>query len=98
VETAANGARALDKLGTRGYDLILSDIKMPELDGPGLYRELARRYPGLRQRVIFFTGDMLNPATEAFLEETGAPSLTKPFDMDEVRRAVQRALRAHEQR
>lgn len=97
VETAANGARALDKLRARGYDLILSDIKMPELDGPGLYRELARRYPGLRKRVIFFTGDMLNPTTAAFLEETGLPSLTKPFDMDEVRQAVQRALRAHEQ-
>ena len=38
VHTAPNGVAALETLGSRSYDLILSDIRMPELDGPGLYR------------------------------------------------------------
>ncbi len=94
VETAATGAVALSKLRERAYDLILSDIKMPELDGRSLYRELARDYPELSRRVIFITGDTLNPATMTFLEQTGAPSLDKPFLLHEVRRVVQQALRA----
>ena len=40
VDTAANGQLALVQLQERLYDLILSDLRMPELDGPGLYRAL----------------------------------------------------------
>ena len=48
----------------RSYDLILSDIKMPELDGPGFYRELERGYPHLLRRLGFLTGDTLSPGEE----------------------------------
>lgn len=94
VEIAANGALALEKLQERAYDLILSDIKMPELDGPGLYREVERYDPSLLRRVVFITGDALSPETLEFFERTGAPSLHKPFDVLEVRRVVQRLLQA----
>jgi two-component system NtrC family sensor kinase len=94
VETAANGALALDKLRGRSYDLIVTDIKMPELDGLGLWREMERRDPGLLRRIIFVTGDTLGPETKEFLKETGVPCLAKPFVEDEVLAAVQRALRA----
>ncbi|MBI2555722.1 MAG: response regulator, partial [Candidatus Rokubacteria bacterium] len=93
VETAANGALALDKLRERGYDLIVSDLRMPELDGPGLYRELERRDPRLLRRLIFVTGDVLNPETREFLERTSAPTVNKPFAMEEVRRVVQQVRR-----
>ncbi len=94
VERAANGALALEKLGTRDYDLILTDMRMPELDGPGLYREVERRHPDLCRRFVFVTGDLLSQESRAFLEQAGVPNLTKPFALEEVRRAVQRALRA----
>jgi len=93
VVEAANGLVALDKLRERTYDLILSDIKMPELDGPGFYREVARRHPHLCQRFIFITGDLLSRETREFLEQVPAPNLTKPFALEEVRRVVQRAFR-----
>ena len=41
VDTASNGRLALARLQERTYDVILSDLRMPELDGPGLYRALA---------------------------------------------------------
>lgn len=88
VETAANGVIALEKLRARDYDLVLSDIRMPELNGPGLWQELARRQPGLLKRVVFFTGDTLSPEVQEFLARTGALSLRKPFALKDVRRIV----------
>jgi CheY-like chemotaxis protein len=61
VETAYNGLAALDKLRDGTYDLIISDLRMPHLDGPGLYREVARRHPQMIRRMIFVTGDTLEP-------------------------------------
>ncbi|MBI2202804.1 MAG: response regulator [Candidatus Rokubacteria bacterium] len=94
VETAENGAVALDKLRRRPYDLVLCDLRMPELDGPGLYRALQQRDPQLSRRVIFLTGDVLSSHITEFLEGTAAFSLSKPFDFDEVRQVVQAALQA----
>jgi CheY-like chemotaxis protein len=91
VDTVAHGRLALAKVDEHAYDLILSDIRMPELDGPSLYRLLERQHPHLCQRLIFLTGDTLEPTTWAFLEENGMPCLTKPFTLAEVRRAIQRA-------
>ncbi len=93
VETAADGTVALDKLGDRRYDLIISDVKMPVLDGPGLYREIERRHSRLVRRFIFVTGDTLGPETRKLIEQTGTLCVSKPFVLDEVRRVVQRALR-----
>ena len=52
VDTAPNGRMALARLQERAYDLILSDLRMPELDGSGLYQALAQ-YPELQQRFVF---------------------------------------------
>ena len=93
VDVVANGCLALAKLDERVYDLILSDIRMPELDGPGLYRILQHQRPHLCQRLIFLTGDTLEPTTLAFLKASGVPCLTKPFTLNEVRHAIQHAVR-----
>src|SRR5439155_927587 len=61
VEIAANGAMGLEMLERRGYDLILTDTKMPVLDGVEFYRALERRFPQLCRRLIFVTGDLLDP-------------------------------------
>lgn len=92
VETAANGRIALQKLQERPYDLILSDIKMPELDGPGLYEKIEHDYPHLLHRVIFLTGDTLSPDTKTFLERARVQRLNKPFTAADIRRVVQQAL------
>lgn len=92
AETATNGAIALHKLSMRSYDLILSDIKMPELDGPGFYRELERGYPHLLRRLGFLTGDTLSPRTRQFMERAGVPGLSKPFTPEDVRRVLRRLV------
>jgi two-component system, sensor histidine kinase and response regulator len=92
VEIAGNGAEALRRLEQRGYDLVVSDTKMPVMDGAELFHEIERRFPLLSKRVIFLTGDVLDAEKRRFLESSGAPFLTKPFDLGEVRRVVRRAL------
>jgi PAS domain S-box-containing protein len=91
VGTAGNGRLALAKLRERAYDLILCDLRMPELDGPGLYRELEEHLPHLLSRMIFLTGDTLSPEAREFLEKAGVARLNKPFRAAEVRRIVQQA-------
>ena len=93
VEVAANGRAALDAVSKRGFDVIVSDFKMPGLDGAGLYEGLARQDPRLRERLVFISGDTLTPDTRRFLESTGAPIVDKPFDAAHVRRVVQAVLR-----
>jgi len=90
VDKAGNGAIALQKLRERPYDVILSDLRMPELDGPGLHDEAGRLDGGLAQRFIFITGDTLNLETKSFLDRVGAPTVTKPFDLNQVRQAIHR--------
>ncbi len=95
VETASDGRAALAKLGQAEYDLILCDVRMPGLDGPDLYKALARSHPELLSQFVFLTGDTLNPESREFVQQTGAPCLSKPFDFDEVYRVVGRALGRH---
>jgi PAS domain S-box-containing protein len=97
VETAAHGGEALAKVCTHPYDLIISDIRMPEVDGPNFYRALARRDPQLLPRLMFMTGDTLNASTREFLEQTRVPCVRKPFTLVEIRAIVQQTLQALEE-
>jgi len=92
VDTAANGVQALEKLRERSYDLLLCDLHMPALDGPGLYRALAQAHPHLLSRFILLTGDTLSPEVQEFLAASGAPYLAKPFRAMELRRVVRHTL------
>ena len=94
AEIVASGTVALEKLRDRRYDLILSDVRMPELDGPRFYAQLERRHPTFLRRVAFLTGDTLSPETRAFLERTGVPTMAKPFTLEQVRQVLQQV--AHE--
>lgn len=92
VATAPNGRAALDRLRAGGFDAILSDLRMPELDGPGLYREVERLDPALAHRMVFVTGNLLTEDTADFFAATGAPCLRKPFARGDVQRALQQVL------
>ena len=93
VETAANGRVALEQVHARQYDLILCDLHLPELDGPALYQRLQTDVSDLHQRVIFLTGDTLNPATIEFLEHHHLVWLAKPCRAAQVREVVRHHAR-----
>jgi signal transduction histidine kinase/CheY-like chemotaxis protein len=88
VETARNGKQALDKIMKTGYDLVISDLKMPGLDGSGLYDTVCREKPEMAHRFVFSTGDAASPAARDFFKKTGCPCLMKPFDLQAVRESL----------
>jgi signal transduction histidine kinase/ActR/RegA family two-component response regulator len=92
TEIATNGAIALERLGQRPYDLVVSDTKMPVLSGEELYEKLQQHFPAMRERIIFLTGDLLSREKREFLERTGVPFLAKPCDLGQVRQLVHRTL------
>jgi two-component system NtrC family sensor kinase len=94
VDTAPDGLAALERIGGRAYDLILSDLRMPGLDGLGLYRDLERNRPELARRFLFITGTSEHTDYQGLIGELSVPVLTKPFDMMELQRIAREMLAA----
>lgn len=94
VDTAPNGLAALERMTLRRYDLILSDLRMPELDGLGLYREIEQRHPELLRRFVFITGTSEHADYQTFIYDAKVPVLTKPFDMLHLQRVAREILSA----
>ncbi len=92
VRVHTDSRRALAEVFREPFQLIICDIRMPELDGPGFHRLLLERQPGLARRVLFTTGDTLARETLSFLEQTHLPYLAKPFHVDELRSMVSNLL------
>ena len=94
VTTAGSGAEALRYLQAGTFDLIISDLRMPDIDGAALWRAVHARHPALARRVLFVTGDTLSPAAERFVAETGCPSLDKPFSRVDLMQRVKALLQS----
>ena len=88
VDRASCGETALAAFEKNDYDIIISDIKMPGLDGKGFYREALRLKPEAAGRIIFISGDSVNKETQEFLKSTGNISLRKPFSIDQLKSAI----------
>jgi PAS domain S-box-containing protein len=93
VVVASSGADALTRIGGADpFDGVLCDVMMPGMNGMELYRELRRRAPELASRVLFVTGGALVEEVRAFIEETGAPVVEKPFAPVQIVEAVGRLV------
>jgi CheY-like chemotaxis protein len=92
VATAANGRYALAQLQVQLYDVILSDLHMPDIDGQAFYALLQQQYPALCPRVIFVTGAASEAPNQAFLAQCGQPWLRKPFAFAVLRRVLAQML------
>jgi PAS domain S-box-containing protein len=88
VTTASSGREAQALLTAREFDLILSDLRMPDIDGPALYGWLQRERPRLADRVGFITGDTLGAEAVRFLTRAGRPFVEKPFTQVSVQRLL----------
>ena len=75
-----DGVDALRALKERTFDVIVSDVRMPGMNGRQFLERLRQEHPAMVQRLIFSTGDTFAPDTAALLQEAGVPSLVKPFD------------------
>ncbi|MEO8756054.1 MAG: ATP-binding protein, partial [Casimicrobiaceae bacterium] len=92
VRTAISGREALARMTAEHHDVILSDIRMPDMDGCALYAEIERRWPGRTRHVVFITGDTLTATLAEFVASSRRPVIEKPFLPSEVRRVVAELL------
>lgn len=93
VDVAGSGAEALRCMFDRQYDLIITDIKMPEMSGQEFYRRVREIDREQAERMVFITGDTVNVATRQFLQRISNPCLVKPFKVEEIREVVEHQLR-----
>ncbi len=94
VDTATTKAEVITFLGRHEYDLVLSDLKMPGLNGPTLYQVLKESCRGATPPVIFLLHKGYTPEYANFLMRLAAPVLMKPVRAADLRQAVERLVPA----
>ena len=80
-----SGEAAQAALRQRDFDVVLCDLRLPGLDGAGLYDWIAEHRPHLCARTAFITADTLGASSKRFLARAGRPVLEKPFVPAELR-------------
>lgn len=88
VDVAKSGRQAQALIAAAPYDFILTDVRMPDVDGPALLRWIERSHPHLARRLAFVTGDTLSAGSENFLLADDHPTLEKPFDLAGLRKLL----------
>jgi signal transduction histidine kinase/CheY-like chemotaxis protein len=88
VEVAAGGRAALGRLKTTRYDLVIADLRMPELDGPDFYHAAVAQRHELADRFLFLTGARPDPEASRFLASTHVRMLARPFTPEGLLHAV----------
>jgi two-component system NtrC family sensor kinase len=92
VALASSGVEAADLVEREDFDVIITDMKMPGMDGASFYRQVRQRDPAQARRIIFITGDTVSPDTRAFLQRVSNPVLSKPFKIGPLRDAIESVL------
>lgn len=91
VVGVGGGQAALERLAQQAYDLVVCDLRMPDVDGPAVYWAIEQQSPP-RPAVMFITGYADAGPYEEFLRTAPAPVLGKPFDINVLRGTVRRIL------
>jgi CheY-like chemotaxis protein len=87
--TACNSpAAALELLGKRDFDVILTDFRMPQMNGDEFVRRAVAAKPSLGSRVVFLTGDTFSEESQRYLGGAATRYLSKPFDIASVQQMI----------
>lgn len=99
VEEASNGESALHLLAgdetqhdAPRFSVVVSDLRMPGLNGMEMYDQLKVRHPEVLRRLIFSTGDLVSEEAATFVRNTDCVVLQKPFELSTLRAVVDRVV------
>jgi signal transduction histidine kinase/DNA-binding response OmpR family regulator len=94
ADIAANGLEALEALERQSYDLLLSDVQMPEMDGIEATRRIIERWPaGERPRIVAMTAEAMSGDRERCLAAGMNDYIAKPIRVEELVRAIKQTPR-----
>ncbi len=89
IVAVGDGQEALEALAAgASFDAVISDMRMPRLNGMELHERVKERWPDLAGKFVFITGDVMDADVRAYLEGCGVPYLPKPFGLDELAAAL----------
>jgi two-component system NtrC family sensor kinase len=88
VTRARDGEEAWSRILETDFDLIVADLRMPNLDGRALYERVVEERPSMVRRFVFATGDLVRQESLKFLEGLPNRILAKPLDVENVRRVL----------
>ena len=91
VETAADGLEALALLRQQDITAVVTDLKMPKLDGMGLLDRMVEEYPSVPVIILTAYGTVAT-AVDA-LKKGAFDYITKPFDQDELKNVILKAVK-----
>ncbi len=92
VTNVQSGQEALRALQDGTFDMIVSDVRMPGLDGRGLFEAVLARWPALAGRMLFVSGDIEAERFATMLRQQDVRYLEKPFSTGELLGAVREVL------
>jgi CheY-like chemotaxis protein len=92
VQVVTRGAAALELMLANEYDLILSDLLMPDMTGMELHQRIGVERPALLSKIAFMTGGAFSPGARAFLDKVPNIKLEKPLDSAELRKLALSAV------
>ena len=92
VTMAIGGLAGIAAFEREHFDVVLCDVMMPEATGMDVHRRLGELRPGAQLAIVFVTGGTFTEEARAFLEAIPNPRISKPFEVEDVRAAVRRAL------
>lgn len=105
VDEAPNGESGLDlllrdaqKSPEDRFAIVLSDLRMPGINGIELYERLKIEYPDVLQRLVFSTGDIVSEEAASFVESTDCVVLQKPFELSTLRQTIADILAAEQKK
>jgi DNA-binding NtrC family response regulator len=93
VANAASGAEGLNMLSGGKYSGVISDIRMPgAVNGAEVHAWIQKNRPELCARIILISGDTANSETQAFLAQSRAPCIEKPFRVQQLMTIVEKTF------
>ncbi|HEX2855063.1 MAG TPA: PAS domain S-box protein [Opitutaceae bacterium] len=93
ADVAGNGLEAIAAIERRSYDLLLTDLQMPEMDGLQAAEEICRRWPvGTRPRIVAMTANAATSDRDQCFAVGMNDFISKPVRLDDLRAAIERTL------
>ncbi|MGZ8920320.1 MAG: response regulator, partial [Limisphaerales bacterium] len=93
--TCYSPVTALEMLAQQDFDVVLSDFRMPQMNGDEFFRRAVTANPSLKSRIVFLTGDIMSEETRRLFSGGRSRHLSKPFDITAVQQVISDVVKEH---